>query len=153
FLHGWHAQLDRVIADARRSLADVLEVDLLAGALGVCCVVLVPHEALEDERASGLQVLRDASQAALLLLARAEHVEGVVDDVDDPEAAAPLDVRERTDRDGDPRAAGFRLQTLDHGWRDVDALDVHASLHERQRDAPGADAELEHATSAGECGE
>ena len=59
-------------------------------------------------------------------------------------------VREVADRYGHFGAAGLRAQLRDHRGRDVHAVDADAARGERQRDATGADGELEHRAAAGQ---
>ena len=57
---------------------------------------------------------------------------------------------EVADRDADLVGARLRLQPRDHRRREVDAVHADAAPGERQRDAAGADAELERGAVAGE---
>ena len=56
--------------------------------------------------------------------------------------------REVADRDADLLRARLRAQSFDHRGREVDAVHANAALRERQRDAAGADPELERGTVA-----
>ena len=61
--------------------------------------------------------------------------------------------REVADRDADLLSARLRAQSLDHRGREIDAVHANAALRERQRDAAGADPELERGTVAGQVRE
>ena len=111
------------------------------------------HVELDDKTAAGLQVSGDVSEAGDLRRLGREVPDRVEDQVRERKGSLDGRRREVPDRDADVITAGLLAELGDHRLRQVDAVDRHSPLRERQRDPPGADPELERASIAGELGE
>ena len=90
-----------------------------------------------------------AKHADLRVLRR-QVADRVEDEVDERERPVDARGREVADRDRQLRAAGLRAELGDHVLREVDPVDGHAALRERQRDPPRPDRELERRAVARE---
>src|SRR3954454_13865719 len=93
--------------------------------------------------ATGREVRGDVLEARHLRVLGGQVVDRVEDEVGERERAPGARRREVTDHDRKVGASRLRAQARDHGAREIDAVDLHTALRERQRDPPGADPELE----------
>ena len=103
---------------------------------------------------SAVSRVGDGGEAAGLVLRGRQAEERVEGHEDDGERAGRqvLGAGHVPDHDRDAVTAGLGTKAGDHGRRDVDAGDVEAGLGQRDGQATGADAELEHATAARPAG-
>ena len=97
----------------------------------------------DDERSVVAEVRGDVLEAPHLVVLRQHVEERVEHDIDQPVRADRRRRRHVPQRHGDRIAAGLLTQLCDHRHGEVDAVDRHAGGRERQRDAAGADRELE----------
>ena len=113
----------------------------------------VEHEALEHERAVGLQHTCDVPEALGLAVGVRQVVERVVDEVHELERPRDRHVGHVADRDGDPVASRLRPEPVDHRLGRLDALDRNAPGRQRQGDATRSDGELEDAPASRQTGQ
>lgn len=113
----------------------------------------VRNERLHQECPAGLEMRSDVAEASHLFVLGEQREERVEDDEDQTEVALNRHVGQIAHVDGDGIAARLRAKLVDDRLRDVDAVDLHPPLGERQRDTTGTDAELEGVSVAGEIGE
>ena len=113
----------------------------------------IRHPHFDHEAAARLQVRGDVLEARDLRVLRRQVHDRVEDEVREGERPVDGGRREVADRDADLLRALLRAQSLDHRGREVDAVHANAALRERQRDAAGADPELERGTVTGQVRE
>ncbi len=106
------------------------------------------HRNLDHERPARLEMRRGVLEARNLLVLRRQVHDRVEDEVREREGPVDSRRREVADRYLDVFTARLRPQLSDHRLRQVDAVHSDATLTERQRDAAGADAELERSAVA-----
>ena len=83
------------------------------------------------------------AEARHLRVLRRQIVDGVEDQVGQPEGAVYPGGGEVSDGHADAIRARLRLQVRDHGGRQFDPVHPDTSLVQRQREAAGTDAKLE----------
>ena len=135
---------DVVLVEAEPRRADVERLEGLAGRQSL----QTRHPHFDHEAAARLQVRGDVLEAGDLLVLRRQVHDRVEDEVRERERPVDPGRGEVADRDADRLAAGLGSQSFDHRGREVDAVHANAALRQRQRDAPGADPELERGAVA-----
>ena len=99
---------------------------------------------LDHEAATRLEVRRDVLEARNLRVLRRQVHDRVADQICERERVLDGRRREVTDRDSDLLRIRLRAQPRDHRRGEVDPVHTQAALRQRDRDAAGADAQLEH---------
>jgi len=138
-----------VLVDPPVALARVEDVHRLAGRKPL----QVRHADLDREAAARLQMRGGVAKAGDLLGLRRQVVDRVEDEVHELERPFDARVREVADRHRDPVAARLLAQPGDHRVREVDAVHLHPTLRQGQREPAGTDPELERPPAGRELGQ
>ncbi len=110
----------------------------------------VGDERLDHEDTTISQLRRHVTETAELILLREQREESVEGDEDEREAAVDLHVGKVADRHRHGVAVGLLSELRHHRAGRIDTVHVETPANQRQRDAPGADPQLQNATAAGE---
>ena len=94
---------------------------------------------------------RDIPEARNLLVLRRQVHDRVEDEVGERERVVDRRRRKVADRHADRVGAGLRLEPRNHCLREVDAMYPNPAGREGQRDAAGADTELECRAAPGQA--
>ncbi len=113
----------------------------------------VGHPDLDDEAAAGFEVIRGGAEAGRLGVLGGQVHDRVEDQVHQRERAVDPGGGEVADGDADGVAAGLGAQPGHHGPGQVDAVHRDAAAGQRQRDAPGPDAQFQRPALAGQPGQ
>jgi hypothetical protein len=111
------------------------------------------HADLDHEAAARFQVRCGVAKAVDLGLLAGQVHDRVEHQVGQPERRVQPGAGEVADGHLDGVAAGFGPQPGHHGRRQVDAGHLDPAGSQRQRDPPGADAQLQRAAGAGQFGQ
>src|SRR5919201_2011281 len=130
---------DLVLVDADMALAHIEDPKRLPE--GDALEIRYHH--FDHETAAGFEMRGDVLKARDLLVLRRQVHDRVEDEVNERERVVHSRRREVADRHPDLLRARLFAQPRDHRLREVDAVNAHATLRERERDASGADPELE----------
>jgi len=111
------------------------------------------HDHIDDEATAGREMRSCVLEHRDLFLLRRDVHERVPHEIDERELTGDAGRRHVADRHRDRVGTGLGAQLLDHVRGELDAVHLDAARDERERDASGADGELEHGTAGREVGE